>query len=95
MIRNQDGLVALRHFTSNPATIKMEADKTLYSFVPRLSVSLAWVRPEHVPTLLQTQAKICCGKQANKFRFANSMDVSLWETGTRPTPEFLSKYSIT
>ncbi len=95
MIKNSDGLIALRHYNSNPATVKMEVDKSLYSFVPRLSVSLAWVKPEHVNALLQTQAKICCGKQANKFRLANEMDVGLWETGTRPTPEFLSKYSIT
>lgn len=94
MITRQDGWIALRHYNSNPATVKMEADGTLYSFVPKLAVSLAWVKPEHVDALLTVKAKICCGKQANKFHLANTMDIAVWETGNRPTPEFLSKYQI-
>lgn len=95
MIKNSSGLVAIRHYNSNPATVKMEADGTLYSFVPRMSVSLAWVQEKDVDTLLLVKARVCCGKQANKFRMANMMDVSVWETGSRPTPEFLSKFSET
>lgn len=95
MVMNSAGLVALKHYNSNGATVKMEADGTMYSFVPRQSVSLAWVKPEHLDALLTVKARICCGKQANKFRLANQMDVGVWETGDRPTPEFLSKFVIT
>lgn len=94
MVKNSDGLVALKHYNSNPATVRMEVDGTTYSFSPKMSVSLAWVKPEHLDALLTVKAKICCGKQANKFRLANEMDVSVWTVGERPTQEFLSKYQI-
>lgn len=94
MVTDSSGLVALRHYNSNPATVRMEVDGTKYSFVPKLSISLAWVHPDHLPALLTVKARLCCGKQANKFRLANEMDVSLWTVGERPTQEFLSKYRI-
>lgn len=81
--RESDGWVALQHRNSNAATVQMESDGTVYSFVPQHNVSLAWVNPIHVAQLLQVQAKICCGKTANKFEYASQTNVCLWETGNR------------
>lgn len=92
--RKSDELVAIRHYNSNGATVRMAEDGTVYSWVPRSAVSLAWVQEKHVGALLAVQAKICCGKKANKFQLANEMSVSVWETGDRPTPEFLAQYLI-
>lgn len=80
---NEAGQVALKHYTSNPVTVQVGPEKVSYSFVPKLSISMAWINPEHVDTLLNLKARVCCGNQANKFRLANALDVCLWETGER------------
>lgn len=95
MVRNGDGLVALAHYNSNGAVVQMDADKTIYTFTPKYGISLAWVRPEHLDGLLKVQAKVCCGRHGNKFLLASIGQVSVWETGTRPTEEFLHQYSVT
>jgi hypothetical protein len=82
-VTREDGWVALQHYTSNPAVVMIESDKTTYSFSPKYNVSLAWVRPEHVAQLLQVKARMCCGRQANKFVYASPSNVSIWQTGHR------------
>jgi len=82
-ITREDGWVAIQHFTSNPVTVRIESTGNDYSFVPRHNVSLAWVRPEDVDSILKIQAKICCGKMKAKFLYASQMNVCLWETGER------------
>jgi hypothetical protein len=83
MIKNSDGLVALQHYTTNPRTVKIDRDGTLYSFVPKMNVSLAWVKEEHVPDLLAFRGRICCGKKGNMFYLASQINVNLWTYGTR------------
>lgn len=87
MITNSDGFVALQHYNSNPRTVKIQADGTLYSFVPRHSVSLAWIDPKHVDSLLAQKAKLCCGKNQNLFFPASQINVNIWTTGTREGEE--------
>lgn len=82
-VTRADGFIALQHRNSNPATVQMEADDTLYSFEPRFNVSLAWVDPKHLDTLLKVKAKTCCGKQDYKFIPASQINVNLWTTGNR------------
>lgn len=83
MITNSDGLVALQHYNSNPRTVKIQEDGTMYSFVPKSNVSLAWVKREHVDKLLTYKAKLCCRKNQNMFFLASQINVNLWETGNR------------
>lgn len=81
MITNDAGDVAIKHFTSNPAVIKI--GDTVYHFVPKTNVSLAWISPGDVPAVLGIKAKVCCGNTKNKFLEANELDICLWETGDR------------
>ena len=83
----RNGLVALQHYNSNPCTIQIKEDNKSYSFVPKLNVSLAFVEPEHVDKLLQLRAKMCCGKQQNKFFLASEINTNLWQYGSRHVPE--------
>lgn len=83
VVRPEDGFVALQHRTTNPATVKMDANGHTYNFVPQHNVSIAFVSPEDVDALLKVKAKICCGKVANKFYLATQINVNLWSTGDR------------
>ena len=84
MVKNPDGLVAVQHFNTNPATIKIEASGNVYSFVPQHNVSLGWIREEDLGSVLKVMARVCCGKTAVKFHLANELNVSIWQTGDRP-----------
>lgn len=79
---NEAGLIAIKHYNSNPAIAKVS--DTVYMFTPRLNVSMAWVQPEHTDKLLAEMTKACCNQQKHKFLYANELDVSLWTTGERP-----------
>ena len=83
MIKNSDGLVAIQHYSSNPKTVEIHRDKTMYVFVPRLNVSMAWVKEEHVSDLLSFRGKVCCGKKGQMFYLASLINVNLWTTGDR------------
>lgn len=79
----EDGWIAIQHFTSNPATVQIEASGQVYTFSPQHNVSMAWVNPDDVPAILQIRARICCGKTKQKFQYASQVNVCLWETGER------------
>jgi len=81
IVRN--GLVALQHRTTNPKTVKVSRDGTIYHFIPRYNVCMQWVKEEHVPDLMRLQAKVCCGKKGQMFYYATQINVNLWETGDR------------
>ena len=83
MIKNDEGLVALEHYNSNPKTVKIDADGTTYNFKPQHNVSLAWVQEKHVNQLLDTQVDICCGKRRMLCHLASETNVNLWRTGNR------------
>jgi hypothetical protein len=50
-----------------------------YVFEPRKNISFAWVKPEHVDSVLFIKGG-CCG-QNNKpaFRLATQSDANIWE----------------
>jgi hypothetical protein len=78
MVIRDDGYIALQHYTSNGISVRIAADNITYTFVPQHNVSLAWVKPQHVPELLREKARICCGKQKNRFDYASEINVNLW-----------------
>lgn len=87
MVKNKDGMIALSHYNSNSKVVKMEKDGTVYNFTPRLNVSMAWVKEEHVPDLLRQKARMCCGKNQTMFHYTSEINANLWEYGTRHKPE--------
>ena len=78
----RDGMVAMQHRTTNPKSTKT-GDGTLYHFIPKFNVCMAWVKEAHVPELLAKRAKVCCGKQGQMFYLATELNVNLWESGNR------------
>jgi hypothetical protein len=87
MIRNQSGQIALK-WTINPngKTVRISDSNQYYTFSPKMHVVMAWVNPEHVPSLLLVREKTCnCnnGTYKNAFVHANMLDVNLWMTGDR------------
>lgn len=91
-ITNADGWVAVKYRTSNPKTVLIKDKGVTYNFstvVPGANVvkfaylSMAWIRPEDVDTILRVQERICCGKSGQAFHLANQLDVNLWLTGNR------------
>lgn len=82
-----DGLVPLQHYNSNPCTVTIGEEKISYSFVPKNNISLALVKPEHVDSLLVIRAKMCCGKNQNKFFLASEINTNLWMYNSRHKPE--------
>lgn len=73
-----DTHVAMQHYSTNPANVKVENDT--YIFTPLHNVSLAWVKPEHVSKLQQVKASGCkCGGGGKpKFFLASLINVHLW-----------------
>lgn len=73
MIKNDAGLVAIRHWNSNPSPYTN----------PQHNVSLGWVRENDLPIILEMKTNVCCGQTRNKYRLANELDVLIWETGSQ------------
>ena len=85
----RNGMVSMQHYNSNGCTVIMEEDKTTYTFIPKMNVSLAFVKPEHVDALLRQKARMCCGKSQNKFFLASEINTNLWQYGSRHAPEIV------
>jgi len=90
MVTNSDGLVAVQHYISNGCSFKVKGEpETVYTFIPKHNVSLAFVQIEHVDRFLREKAKMCCGKEQNKFYLASEINANLWMYGSRHKPEGL------
>lgn len=85
MVKNDAGLVAIKHHNSNPSRPIQVGDKT-YQSVPQFNISLMWVDESHLEFVLGLKTQGCnCGNGATKplFHLANELDICLWETGDR------------
>ena len=79
MVKNDDGLVAVRHWNSNPSAELV--NETMYHFTPQFGASIGWVKEEHIPYLLSLKAKICCGMTKAKYFIPDEQQVRVWKTG--------------
>lgn len=74
---DENGWVAMHFFQELPKRVQMP-DGTMYQFVPKANISIAFVRPEHVEEVLKHKHR-CCGGNVNvAFRFPNLHNVRLW-----------------
>lgn len=73
MVKNSDGLVAIRHWNSNPS----QYTTTKYN------VSLGWVKEGDLPLILAIKTNVCCGQTKPKFTLANELDVRIFNTGSQ------------
>ena len=79
MVRNDEGLVAVRHWNSNPS-IEVISGNT-YNFTPQYGASIAWVHEQNVPHLLTLRVNICCNQTKLKYFLPDEQQVRVWQTG--------------
>ena len=78
MVTNTDGKVAVKYYQPTPKRVVI--GNTVYDFVYRNYVSLAWINPEDVDKILSITNSSCnCSKGTSIFRLANERDVLIWE----------------
>jgi hypothetical protein len=77
MIENTDGWVAIKYYQTIPHICRL-GDGTEYAFAVQARICLAWIRPQHVNTVLHI-VKVCCGgNKKTVYRLANESDVRQW-----------------
>ncbi len=84
MPTNSNGYVAVKHYQFIHKRVQING--RTYDFIPRHGVSMAWVHPDDVGKLLELRGGCNCPNNTSgkSFRLANDLDVSYWETGSRP-----------
>lgn len=76
MITNDAGEVAIRHY--QPIQKLITVGNTSYVFIPKFNISIAWIKPEHVDTVLRMR-KSCCGNRKHKmFTITDQTHVDRW-----------------
>ena len=85
MITNEAGEVAMAHHQPAQAFVSENRtpSRTAYVFVVQRAVSLTYVKPEDVDTLLAIRAK-CCNGQKRLFAPATEGQVGVWTNGGKP-----------
>ena len=79
MVTNDDGWVALKRFQTMNKIVNVGGDE--YLFITKANICMAWIRPEHVESVLRIK-KVCCGgSRKPMFRQANDDDVRRWTVG--------------
>lgn len=81
MIKNELGQVAISHYQPFAQLVKVNGRE--YNFAVKSRISLTWVEPEDVDTVLSITKKCGCGdkKQRYIFRYASLGQVRKWTTG--------------
>jgi hypothetical protein len=88
MVKNEAGLVAIKHHNSNPSR-PIQIGDVIYQSTPQHNISLMWVNESDVDKILNSpelKTRVCnCGGGVSQplFRLANELDVCLYETGDR------------
>lgn len=77
MIKNENGEVAMVYYQPIPGV------RGGYYFDVKHGVSLAWVNPNSVGSLLAERAG-CCGSTRQAIHPANENEVSVWSEGKYP-----------
>jgi hypothetical protein len=84
-VYDANGKVAVRYLTPVQKYVKL-GNKHEYIFIPRFSVSLAWVDEDDATTLITTQPlkKACCGgARASSFILATQSMINCFTNGGR------------
>lgn len=76
MIKNEQGQIALVYYQPIPHRIRV--GETLYDFVIKRGVALAWVNEGHVPNILGITKTCCGGTTRAVFHYATQGQVNVW-----------------
>jgi hypothetical protein len=77
-VTNEAGQVALANRQPIPKLVSIRNKEYLFSV--QHAVSLAWIDPEDVPSVLAIVGG-CCNNRQPQFRVANDMQVKVWQVG--------------
>jgi len=70
------GYTAMKYFQQVPQRVKIGTDE--YRFEVKRNICMAWVKDEHVQSVLNI-VRICCGGNKNHpYRLANEADIRIW-----------------
>lgn len=72
----ENGLVAMKYFQQVPQKVKLGKD--VYFFTVKANICMAWVKQEHVTTILEIVRTCCGGNKTKPYRLANELDVKRW-----------------
>lgn len=77
---NEQGEVALKYWQPGQVIAADTPTKKDYVFVVKANISLAWINPDDVGSLLSRKAGCNCGGSKKKpaFSYANESDVRRW-----------------
>lgn len=81
MITNAAGEVALKYYQPTQRVLVPEETtptKTAYVFVCQANITLAWVKPDDVDSLLSRRKNCCGGHKRQLYYYANEDDVRRW-----------------
>jgi len=71
-----DGHTAIKYFQQVPQKVKVGG--VVYYFSIKANICMAWIKDEHVDTVLSL-TKTCCGGHKNHpYRLANDSDIRRW-----------------
>lgn len=74
-----DGYIAIKRRTEGDTQTPIINGRQ-YVFITRANISMAWVNPEDVATVLKIRGG-CCGRQSLMFTYANVSDARRWTIG--------------
>jgi hypothetical protein len=76
MITNDNGEIAVRYSQSTQKYVSVGGIG--YVFVVKYNISMAWIRPEHVNTVLRMTKECCGGRKHKMFTATDQTHVDRW-----------------
>ena len=77
IVPGKEGYTAMVYFQTIPQTVVVGKDT--YSFFVKRNICLAWVKDEHVNTVLSITKSCCGGNKTHPYRIANDHLIRVWE----------------
>ena len=74
-----DDRVAIQFYQSIPKLVTVSGEQ--YVFVVKANISLAWIKPEHVDSILKLKKHCCAGQTKPAFHLANEDHIRRWAQG--------------
>lgn len=79
--KNEAGQIALKYYQPAQVLVQQTPSGSDYVFVPKASISMAWINQEDVEEVLARYKKCCGGHRKKSFMEANEQDVRIWTNG--------------
>ena len=71
-----DGYTAIKYFQQIPQSVRVGG--TTYNFEIKKQICMAWIKDEHVNTVLGLTRVCCGGNKTHPYRLANETDIRRW-----------------